>query len=114
MDLRRSARQRFEVGLRTDTGAWYAEVAASKNRWAGTPFLWEQGGDAVSCPGMSHGIDYSDEVVTLRIPRRCVGHPAWARFVVGNFHETRTTVAQDNPHNSDALPHRLTRRLDRG
>jgi hypothetical protein len=114
VDLRRSARQRFEVGMRTDAGTWYAEVAASKNRWAGRHFLWEQGGDAVSCRGMSHGIDYADEVVTLRIPRRCVGHPAWARFVVGNFHETRTTVAQDNPHNRGALPHRLTRRLYRG
>ncbi|HSJ22427.1 MAG TPA: hypothetical protein VK964_17815 [Nocardioidaceae bacterium] len=114
VDLRRSGRQRFDVGMRTDAGTWYAEVAASKNRWAGRHFLWEQSGDTVSCPRMSHRIDYADDVVILRVPRTCVGNPTWARFVVNNFHETRTVLSEDNPHSRDPLPHRLTRRLHRG
>jgi hypothetical protein len=114
VDLRRSAWQRFDVAMRTDTGTWYAEVVASKKRSAGRHFLWEQGGDAVSCTAMSHRIDYAQDTVTLRVPRRCVGNPAWARFLVTNYHQTSTLTSQDNPHNRAAMPDRLTRRLYRG
>lgn len=34
------------------------------------------------CPGLAHTLDYERNVVTLRVPRSCVGNPAWVRLRV--------------------------------
>lgn len=113
-ELRRSGRLRYEFAIETDSGLWYANVTASRHRWSGTHRLWQNGGDVVACSRMSHHVDYAADLVTLRVPRACIGRPQWVRLVVTAFRESRNVLAQDNPQNHRALPDGFTRRLYRG
>jgi hypothetical protein len=36
---------------------------------------------------MRHRIDYQAKLVTLRVPRSCLGRPQWVRLVVTAFRE---------------------------
>lgn len=72
-----------------------------------------------SCGGAHHSINYDLEVITLRIPRHCLGNPRWVRVNMGNqlwwnddYGEIAVMFA-DNPHNHRAFSYAYTPRLYR-
>ena len=112
-DLRRAGSAFYELDLRTDKGAASAQVEAGRHHWAGRQHLWAADGNQLTCAGMTHRIDYDANVVTLRIPRSCLGDPTWVRALNYDRRETATTQYVDNPANHEALPGGFTRRLYR-
>lgn len=110
-DLTRSGRQRFNLAIRADSGSWQVEAAASPRNPGGRHHLWDQGGDKVSCPAMWHRLGYRTDTVLVVIPTTCLGDPEWVRFIVSNARESRTRLAEDNPHNNQPVPDSPTVRL---
>ncbi|WP_154402787.1 hypothetical protein [Nocardioides speluncae] len=41
--------------------------------------LWGPGDRKVRCPGMTHRLDYRKGVITMFVPRSCLGSPRWVR-----------------------------------
>src|SRR4051794_19937841 len=71
---------------------------------------------ATHCRAMTHRIDYVNDVLRMRIPRRCLGRPRWVRVTLLNavVNQRTETFYVDNPHNHQAFPESSTRRLYRG
>lgn len=45
----------------------------------GVHALWGPSDERVRCPGMAHRLDYRKGVITMFIPRSCLGSPRWVR-----------------------------------
>ena len=120
VDLRRVGRQEFAAGIWTspDTRPYLAGVISKPGNRRGFHFF-AQGGGSGSCPGVTHRIDYSRNVVQMRIPRSCLGRPAWVTVQLDNSLETVAPCPErqymDNPHNHEGFPSlaERTRRLYR-
>lgn len=41
--------------------------------------LWGPGDQEIRCPGMTHHLNYRKGVITMFIPRSCLGNPRWVR-----------------------------------
>ena len=63
-----------------------------------------------ACPGLGHSVDYAEDRVTVRVPRRCLGDPDWVRLKVAAFLFREWTTLSDNPHNAGPVP-RYTEQL---
>lgn len=81
-----------------------ALVMAGPGRWKGRRELVDGQFGKVRCQGFTHTIDYATDEVTMRVPRGCLGRPAWVRVSLQNYsfrgdsQETFQEVT-DNPHN---------------
>lgn len=113
VELRRKGEWAHEFAIRRKTGPMYAQVESTGRRPAGRHHLWQQDGDRLVCHAMSHTIDYADDIVTLRIPRICIGVPRWVRVRNYVVHETGSVVTHDNPHNHEPHPAGFTKGLYR-
>lgn len=103
--LDRLAREGREIGmamrLRTNdgTGRFVQLFASRRIGWSGETAISNRRGAAVQCR-TSHTVDYANDVMTVRIPRSCLGNPRWVQAtVVSVFFGGRTFLA-DNPHNT--------------
>lgn len=104
-ELDRLAREGREIGMamriRTNDGtARIVQVFASRRiGWGGETAISNRRGALVQCR-TSHSIDYANDVMTVRIPRSCLGNPRWVQAtLVSVFFGGRTFLA-DNPHNT--------------
>lgn len=81
-----------------------ALVMTRPGRWKGRRVLVNGQFGTVRCQGFTHTIDYAGDKVTMKVPRRCLGHPDWVRVSLENGSargETEETFQEvtDNPHN---------------
>lgn len=94
-----------------------ALVMAGPGRWKGRRMLVNGQFGTARCRGFTHSIDYADDVVTMQVPRRCLGRPAWVRVSLDNYSfrgedEESFEELTDNPHN-DGHEAGTTRRIYR-
>lgn len=117
VDLRRVDSQNFGAFIYAGRRTIVAMVSASPGARAGRHQLIDYRAGRVRCPGFTHDIDYATETVVMRVPRSCLGRPAWVRLSLlngvyrdggGGFRELT-----DNPHNRRSTTG-TTVRLHRG
>lgn len=62
----------------------HVDLYATPEQWAGKMFL--HGGDGVvyRCKAR-HSVDYTDSVVTISVPRACIGGPRWVQIAVSDL-----------------------------
>jgi len=72
-------------------------------------------GEIIGCRGLTHEIDYADNVISLRTPRRCLDKPRWVKARIMNMvvveGEEPTQYYIDNPRNDQAISEAFTKRL---
>ncbi len=61
----------------------------------GVHALWGPGDEEVSCPGMTHRLDYRKGVITLFVPRSCLGNPRWVRTRAATYWSGAETAYLD-------------------
>lgn len=118
--LLRLAREGREVGMamriRTNAGT-YRVVELNAGRrigWSGRTSLSNRRGAAVECR-TTHSINYTTDVMAMRVPSACLGNPRWVQTtLVTVFFGGRKFLA-DNPHNATMRINRTwTSRIRRG
>jgi hypothetical protein len=66
-----------------------ADHDGHSERFAAKIDTWQDQGRSVSCPKWTTSVDYANDVVTMVIPRRCMGNPAKVRWNTETWHFTR-------------------------
>ncbi|HET7689768.1 MAG TPA: hypothetical protein VFK41_05300 [Nocardioidaceae bacterium] len=83
-DLRRNDDQLIlTVWFRTNEGLKrLAYVAAGPERRRGTHLFGKgsRGPGSATCKGLRHTIDYTQDLITISIPRSCLSRPRWVQF----------------------------------
>jgi hypothetical protein len=112
VNLDQSVRMDVEVPGNT----FWPGVSFSPAHRSGRHYLSASEGGEISCPAMSHVVDYAEDRVVLRIPRTCLDRPRWARVHLNTSalpnEGDDNYVLVDNPHNS-TNEYELTGRLYR-
>jgi len=71
--------------------------------------------EIIGCRGLTHEIDYADNVISLRTPRRCLDKPRWVKARIMNMvvveGEEPKKFYFDNPRNDQAISEAFTKRL---
>ena len=99
--LGRSARPTYDLGLRTAQGRFFVDVALAGGRASRRPQRFvSPSGDAVTCTGFRAATELARHTVSVRVPRRCLGDPAWVSARVLVSEPFRGGVAYENPHNT--------------
>ena len=119
-DLDKVGRQAYRVDILTSKArydGYFAAVVAGPDSRQGRHFL--ELDSSVRCPGFTHEIDYVTDVVTMRIPRRCLGRPRWVKVHLDNALWTGDSdhpdsAYEDNPHGHNAYTEAFTGRLYQG
>ena len=70
--------------------------------WGGEHKLLK-GADEVPANGFEHDIDYQEDKVVMRLPRKLFNGPAWIKVMMRND-LTGNRLFTDNPHNNSATP----------
>ncbi len=74
------------VRVHASTGKTYVlRVSAGPGEREGTARLLRYTGTGartvrVACPGLQHSVSYADDLVSVSVPRGCLGSPAWVRY----------------------------------
>ena len=92
----------YELDLRLPDRRVSAQVATDRRSPMGRHALWAGSGERIRCSGMSHLVDEDRDVVVVRVPRTCLGAPAWVRVRNYDLRERAGTLFTDNPHNREA------------
>jgi hypothetical protein len=58
---------------------------------------WNDDGQAVSCPKWTTHVNYASDIITLSIPRRCVGDPVQVRWNTETWHFTQYNPVRGYP-----------------
>ena len=110
--------QFYGLQIGTPSNAHFAQVTSAPGARRGTHDF--EGGNGTRCRRMTHRINYATNVVSIRIPRRCLERPRWVRvgldnalLIEGSNGEDQN-VYMDNPHNHESFSDEVTRRLYRG
>jgi hypothetical protein len=117
-NLRRVGVQFYNVQIGTPRNVYFAQVRSAPGARRGTHSF--DFGEGTGCRRMTHRIDYADNVVTMRIPRRCLERPRWVRvglensLLIEGSNGEEEHVYTDNPHNHGSFSDEVTRRLYRG
>ncbi len=80
------------VSLRTAKDTWNTTLYAHAAHPQPEIHFDDSSGSGAACPRASARIDYAADVIRVRVPRRCLGNPAWVR----------ASVAVINPRQSPA------------
>lgn len=121
-DLRRVGTQYFTAEILTPGDRTFlAIVHSTPQARRGNHFFGAAYSDTTAtCPGMTQRINYAKDLVKIRIPRRCLGHPRWMKVGLNNGivldpTDEGTPAWDDNPHTHGVVagPHGYTRRLFR-
>lgn len=102
-DLQKVDTQWYRCDIRTAGVTSRFVLEARKGHWRGK--AWQEiQGEWVRVTGLSHRIDYTSDVVTLRVARKLLGDPAWVRVrLLNDLGQTDgNTFFTDNP--TTALP----------
>lgn len=104
-DLRRKHEAGYWAVIYSPEKFRAALVSAGPGLWKGRRLLLNGQFGKVRCRGFTHSIDYDNDIVTMRIPRRCLGRPAWVRVSLQNHSlrgedEESFQELTDNPHNT--------------
>ena len=110
--------------LRLQTGRkLYREVTvqAGPGGWRGVHVVTDRRGDRVRCAA-THSIDYDRNVVTVRVPRSCLGDPLVVRGTAAGAWTQQDAqdpsqpdyVQVDNPHDTDTEANTWTRWIRHG
>jgi hypothetical protein len=59
-------------------------ISAGPGNWRGSVDLTKANGDTVPCR-VAHSIDYTANVVTVRVPRSCLSRPRWVSMGFGSL-----------------------------
>jgi hypothetical protein len=59
-------------------------VSAGPGNWAGSVDVMKPNGDTVRCH-VAHSINYTTNVVTVRVPRTCLSKPRWVSMGFGSL-----------------------------
>ena len=110
VDLRKVKPQAFVVKFRTPKGFRRAEVQTSPGLWSGLQLFVDKNYEDVPCPRLTHHVSYAKDRVDLRVPRPCLGKPAWVKAKISGFLFRQGDELSDNPHNPQAEP-TFTRRI---
>lgn len=74
VDLRRVGELIFLYDVKTPEQLYRVRVYGGQGYGDGVSQMWD-----VDCPQLRHHIDYARDLVSVRIPRSCLGHPAWVK-----------------------------------
>ena len=78
--LRRPGPLVFTIAsLRTAKHTWNTTVYAYGSDGTPDVFFDRNDGGEVSCPGARARMNFADDVIRVRVPRRCMDDPAWVR-----------------------------------
>ena len=104
VDLKRVHSQQVAAFITTPRRLMFAAAGATPGRRAGRHHLIDYNRGKVRCPGIRHRFDYDADLVSMRIPRTCLGRPRWVKVSVMNslYKEVGGvfTEVTDNPHNA--------------
>jgi hypothetical protein len=111
-DLRKVGTQFYQASIQTPRNEYLADLTSERRARMGREAFFGE----TRCRAMTHRIDYVNDVLRMRIPRRCLGRPRWVKVTLTNavVNQRAETFYVDNPHNHQAFPLRSTRRLYRG
>jgi hypothetical protein len=115
-DLRRVGVQVYDVSIGTPRTSYFVELLSAPGARRGRHAF---DGSQRTCRRMTHRIDYANNVVSMRIPRRCLGRPRWVTVGINSGLDIERNGARtlyfDNPHNHEPINRTEgTRRLYRG
>jgi hypothetical protein len=116
-DLRRVAVQFYQVQIGTPKNAYFIAVTSAPGARRGRHTF---DGGRGTCRRMTHRIDYANNIVSMRIPRSCLGRPRWVvvgltnALLIERPNGEDEKVYLDNPHNHESFSDEVTRRLYRG
>lgn len=82
--LRTNEHVRREVDVFAGPGAWRGQVDFSSPH------------RSLSCKGLTHHLDYDQNVVTVTVPRACLSRPRWVQAGVGAVKMTASTAYADD------------------
>ena len=100
-DLQRAWIQETEVLLMTNEGVKRrVAVAFGSGSWAGTARLYARTGVQLRC-AIYRTVDYSENVLTIGLPRTCLSRPRWVQF--GARHTTQPWPLNATAFRDDAL-----------
>lgn len=68
----------LRIGIASDRRYRAIEIDAFPGHWTGQSVTTNSRGLVVAC-AVRHRIDYDRNLVTLRVPRTCLGKPRWVR-----------------------------------
>ena len=74
----------YFIRIRTRAGVFLVGVEASPDNWPGGSVLFDETDNQAPCHRLTHRIDYADDMMTVRVPRRCLGTPAWVQLSLLN------------------------------
>jgi len=124
VDLRRSGYQELAAHIETprlDHYGYGAYVYSQPGQRRGWAELYDENysdDQPIRCDGLRHRFNYDKNLVTLRIPRRCLGRPQWVKVTIGSNMTVNSSLENeryysDNPHNHQPWSETGTRRLYR-
>jgi hypothetical protein len=77
--------QIHEIGIASPNGVRYVFVDAGPGHWKGRTLMTKANfKKKVSCH-ISRHIDYGDNILTVKVPRSCLGHPKVVRVGIESF-----------------------------
>lgn len=88
--------------------------ATSRTPYGRHRLVVERTDDRVSCPGMRHRVSYARDVITVSIPRACLGSPRWVQLMVVALDLRGGEATIDDAASAEPDPTTWTRRLRRG
>lgn len=104
VDLKRVHFQQVAAFITTPSRLLMGSAVAVPGHRGGRHQLIDYSRGKMRCPGMAHRFDYDAELVSLRIPRACLGRPRWVKVSVMNVLVKEVngvfTEVTDNPHNA--------------
>lgn len=74
----------YFIGIGTRAGSFLVGVEASPDDWPGGSVLFDETDNQAPCHRLTHRMDYAEDLVTIRVPRSCLGTPAWVRLSLLN------------------------------
>lgn len=103
-NLKKQHKQSFGVKIKTPELTRVAWVYAGPGGYKGWHRLEKDSGKQVSAKGMTHGINYKQDVVRMSIPRTLLSDPEWIRVAMVNLlYTAEGGEFVDHPANDQAL-----------
>ncbi len=93
------------IAIKSDRRYRFVEIDALPGRWDGSAWMTGSAGRPVPC-ALHFRIDYDLNQVHLKVPRTCLGKPAWVRVGVRSTVAGTLRVYADDAH-STGVPARI-------
>jgi hypothetical protein len=87
------------IAIKSDRRFRYLSLDALPDHWGGTAQMTGSAGRPVVC-AVHHRIDYDRNEIHLKVPRSCLGKPAWVRVGVRSTVAGALKVYADDAHSA--------------